>query len=218
MRTVYIMIEGPTEEEFVNNSLSHYLKNFGIVNTVPIRLETSLGFYGGDINFNRYQKNANNLLISDPTAIVTSLIDYYELRADFPGYAEATLLKDKTESVSTLEKEIDNIFNNERLIPYIQLHEFEALLFSDIKGFQIYFPHLVPKVQYIINNYPNPELINDKPETCPSARLKALIGNRKYKKTLHGPLLALENGINPILEKCPRFKKWIDTIILKATT
>jgi hypothetical protein len=53
MNTVYIMIEGQTEEEFVNNSLADYLNGFGIVNAVPILLETSPGFFGGDVTFAR---------------------------------------------------------------------------------------------------------------------------------------------------------------------
>jgi hypothetical protein len=207
------MVEGPTEEEFVNNSLSPYLKGMGIANTVPILLETSPGYFGGDVTFNRYQLNAQKLLLSDPGAIITSLIDYYQLRTDFPGYETAMSISDKNASVDYLEAQIATIISDPRFIPYIQLHEFEGLLFSDMRGFN-YIPHIHPankaKIQYVINNYRNPELINDGTATAPSKRLQSLIP--RYKKTLHGPIIALENGINPILEKCPRFRKWIDLI------
>ena len=216
MRTVYIMVEGPTEEEFVNNSISHYLKGFGILNAVPIPLETSPGFYGGDVTFARYQNNANNLLVSDPNGIVTSLIDYYELRTDFPGYAAAMAMADKNASVTHVEQEVYNAIGNDRLIPYIQLHEFEGILFSDIKGFNYIVRADIGKAQYVINHFPNPEMINDGKATAPSKRLKGIIP--KYKKTFHGPLIALDNGMAPVLAKCPRFRNWIDTIILKATT
>ncbi|MBK9958899.1 MAG: DUF4276 family protein [Chitinophagaceae bacterium] len=216
MRTVYIMVEGQTEEEFVNNSLADYLRGFGIVNTVPILLETSPGYFGGDVTFARYQTNANNLLVSDPTAIVTSLIDYYQLRTDFPGYAASAAIADKNARMDFLEQQISTVIPDNRFVPYIQLHEFEGLLFSDITGFQTYFPHLVGQAQFIINHNPNPELINDSPASAPSVRLRGLIG-RRYKKTFHGPLIALENGITPVLAKCPRFKNWIDSIIAKAT-
>lgn len=216
MRTVYIMVEGQTEEEFVNNSLSHHLKGFGIVNTVPILLETSPGYYGGDVTFKRYQTNANNLLVSDPASIVTSLIDYYKLRTDFPGYVASGGIADKNARMDYLEQQITASILDDRFLPYIQLHEFEGILFSDIAGFQTYFPRLVGQVQHIINQYPNPEMINDGALTAPSVRLRGLIG-RRYKKTFHGPLIALENGIGPVLAKCPRFTNWVDTIILKAT-
>lgn len=218
MRTVYIMVEGQTEEEFVNNSLAYYLKGFGIINTVPILLETSPGFYGGDVTFARYHTNANNLLVSDPTAIVTSLIDYYKLRTDFPGYTASTGIVDKNARMDYLEQQISTVITDPRFIPYIQLHEFEGLLFSSINGFDYIHNISIPnkaQIQHIINNSPNPELINDGALTAPSVRLKGLIP--RYKKTFHGPIIALENGMAPVLAKCPRFKNWVDTIIAKAT-
>lgn len=207
MRTVYIMVEGPTEEEFVNNSVAHHLRDFGILNTVPIPILTSQVFYGGDITFARYRANAQNLLRSDPKAIVTSLIDYYELRTDFPGYTTAMAKADKHASVAYIEQEVLTTIANDRLIPYIQLHEFEGLLFSDIKGFQTYFPSLVGHAQYIINHNPNPEMINDNPATAPSARLKEIFRKiSKRYKNFTWSLDCFRNGINPVLAKCPRFK------------
>lgn len=218
MRTVYIMAEGPTEEEFINCSMAPYLQvTAGITNTVPILLETSPGYYGGDITFERYQLNANNLLLSDPAAIVTSLIDYYQLRPDFPGLPQSLTIVDKNKRLDFIEQQISIIIPSANFIPYIQLHEFEALLFSDRRGFD-YIASIKAKeratIQYIINNYDNPEMINDSPVTAPSVRLKGLIP--KYKKTFHGPLIALENGMAPVLSKCPRFRNWVSTITLKA--
>jgi len=220
MRTINIIVEGSTEEEFVNCTVAPYLKGFGIINAVPIPLETSPGFYGGDIRYLRYRDNAIRLLISDPNCIVTSLIDFYELRIDFPGYVAALSMTSRNDSVQHIEEEISIDINNPRLVPYIQLHEFEGLLFSDLKGFQTYFPKIVNHAQYIINQYPNPEMINDSPANTPADRLKKIFSKipRRYDKPFHGPMIALENGITPVLAKCPRFKNWIDTIILKATT
>ena len=206
MRTIYIMVEWPTEEEFVNNCLADYLRQFGVINTVPILLETSPGYFGGDVSFSRYQLNAQKLL-ADPNAIVTSLIDYYQLRTDFPGYNDAMGMIDKLASVTHLENEISKVISNPNFIPYIQLHEFEGLLFSDMRGFNYLNNANKGGIQYIINHYPNPELINDGPTTCPSKRLKTLIP--RYRKPLHGPIIALENGLTPVLDKCPRFRSWV---------
>jgi hypothetical protein len=217
MKTVYIIVEGPTEEEFINNSLAPYLKRFGIINAVPVLLETSPGYFGGDISFARYQTNAVNLLVSDPNAIVTSLIDFYELRTDFPGYAFSQTIIDKNARVDYLEQQIASVITDNRFIPYIQLHEFEGLLFADIRGFN-YIINITmankAKIQYVINNFPNPELINDSKLTAPSVRLKEFIP--RYKKTFHGPLIALENGMAPMLDKCPRFNNWVKMIVGKA--
>lgn len=211
MKTIYIIGEGQTEEEFIKELVSPFLKNLGIINAVPILLETSSGHYGGDLSYYRYKTNAVNLLKQDPNAIVTSLIDYYALRSDFPGYYDP--IRDSLSRVTHLEQRIGADINNHRMFPYIQLHEFEALLFTDIKAYNKYFPVQSPKIQYIIGQYPNPEDINDSPSTAPSSRMKNIFGARKYKKTFHGPLIALENGIDPILKKCTRFKAWIDRLI-----
>jgi Domain of unknown function (DUF4276) len=219
MRTVYIVVEGQTEEEFVNNSLAHYCKAHGINNVVPILLETSPGYFGGDITFARYRNNIDNLLKSDRNAIITSLIDYYQLRADFPGYSHSFTIEDKVSRVGYIENQIQMVITDSRFVPYIQLHEFEGLLFSDVKGFN-YIPNIsIPKkaqIQYIVNNYPNPELINDGSTTAPSIRLRNLIP--RYKKTFHGPIIALENGMTPLLAKCPRFRNWVGVFINKAST
>ncbi len=63
----------------------------------------------------------------------------------------------------------------------------------------------------IIEEYPNPELLNDGSETAPSKRLTKLIVG--YQKTLHGPLIAEETGIERIRKKCPRFSQWIDRMV-----
>jgi len=214
MRTVYIICEGQTEEEFVKAVLAPYLKDHGIDNAVPILLETSPGYYGGGLTYERYKLNAQNLLLNDPHAVVTSLIDYYALYGDFPGFAEPAA--DAMTRATLIEQRIAADIGNPSLYPYIQLHEFEALLFSDIKAYNTYFPAQVSKVQYVIGKFANPEDINDSPETSPSKRLQSIFGKRRYTKTFHGPMIALENGIEPVLAKCPRFRKWAEQLVLKA--
>ena len=98
-----------------------------------------------------------------------------------------------------------------RFIPYIQLHEFEGLLFSDIDVFRNNFE----EEEFINYNYlaqtvqrnPNPEMINDSSETAPSKRLSKSI--RGYYKIIYGSLLAQEIGLSKIRSKCPRFNDWI---------
>ena len=219
MKTVYIIVEGPTEEEFVNNSIADHLRGYGIVNTLPILLETSPGFFGGDVSFSRYERNVQNLLSRDANAIVTSLIDYYKLHTDFPGYIHAHTLRVKNAQCDHLEQQLALTINNQRFIPYIQLHEFEGLLFSDTRGFD-YIRNISPvnrtEIANIIAAFDNPEMIDDGEMTHPSKRLKRLIP--KYKKPFHGPIIALENGMTPILQKCPRFNLWIDNLVAAAST
>jgi len=89
------------------------------------------------------------------------------------------------------------------------------LLFSHSKGFVELFPDIpaANKRELIdtVNKFPNPELINDRPEFAPSKRLERLIDT--YEKPLFGNMIALENGFDVILEKCPRFKPWMELLI-----
>ena len=149
--------------------------------------------------------------------IVTSLIDFFRLKKDFPKYNEASKIVDKTTRISFLEDSIREEITSRFFLPYIQLHEFEGLLFTDIHGFDYIMELPEPKrveIIDVISRHPNPEMINDGADTAPSKRIINLIPG--YRKTLHGPIIAEENGIQKILEKCPRFKIWVESIIEKA--
>ena len=116
------------------------------------------------------------------------------------------------EKVEKMEKCITEDINDHRFIPYIQLHEFEALLFSSNKGFENYFAEKeANSTQQIIETFKNPEDINSSPEGAPSKRLLAIKDD--YDKVIEGNLIALEVGFNDILAKCPRFKAWIEKLV-----
>jgi hypothetical protein len=216
-RVLNILVEGETEKEFVNNLIYPHLLAADISNIRPITIETSPGFKGGDVRYHaRYKPNIISLLYGKEDMIVTSLIDFYKLRNDFPGFAESKEIKDINNRVKFLEDSCFKDVNDNRFIPYIQLHEFEGLLFTDFKGFDLFsdLPDSNKKeLMKIVNDFPNPELINEGSNTAPSVRLKNLIP--RYQKPLFGNMIALENGFEVILEKCPRFKAWIENLIFR---
>jgi hypothetical protein len=217
-RVLNILVEGPTEKEFVSNLIYPYLFDRGITNVRPITIETSPGFKGGDVRYvARYKPNIQRILRGQEDMIVTSFIDYYRLRNDFPNFEESKKLPTAEQRVGLIEQGCYEDINDRRFIPYIQLHEFEGLLFSAPDGFSELFPDLprANKRELIetVAEFPNPELINERPEYAPSKRLERLIPH--YEKPLYGSMIALENGFPSILEKCPRFRKWIETLILR---
>jgi hypothetical protein len=113
-----------------------------------------------------------------------------------------------------MESAISEDITNPRFIPYIQLHEFEGLLFSDSEAFRILIgtdPSILLRIEKIVGEALNPELINDGQETAPSKRLQALFPG--YKKVLHGASLAQIIGIRTIRDKCPRFNEWIEKLL-----
>ena len=80
-----------------------------------------------------------------------------------------------------------------RFIPYVQMYEFEGLLFSDTlalaKG--VNQGRLVDRFKIIRDQFDTPEEINDSPETAPSKRILNLFP--EYDKPLHGSLAAYGN-------------------------
>jgi hypothetical protein len=100
-------------------------------------------------------------------------------------------------------------FLPERFIPFIVMHEFEGLLFSDCRKFAegICRPDLKHQFQAIRDAFATPEEINDSPITAPSKRVESLIPG--YEKPLLGTLAVLNIGLDAIRAACPNFRSWL---------
>jgi len=214
MRGVYIICEGHTEKEFVNSVLRPYFNNYQIYDVRPILMSTGKSQKGGDIKFDRLKLNIETLLKHNNDIIVSTLIDFYKLKSDFPKYELALKINNKIKRVDFLENSLAEVINNHRFNPYIQLHEFEALVFSSIGGFASIGTVNFKLLNKTFNSYPNPEDINENPLTSPSNRLKEII--QGYDKINHGIMIIRETGIKTIINKCPRFSKWVETLIKKV--
>ena len=98
-------------------------------------------------------------------AFFTTMIDFYAIYSDFPGLAEAQLMPaDPFERVEFLEQKFAEDIGDPRFIPYIQLHEYEAYLFSDPTCFEYLSSGSTQGVETLKNiasQYATPELIND---------------------------------------------------------
>lgn len=215
MKRLFIVVEGQTEEEFVNVLLSPYLNTFGIYNVSATKITTSKGYKGGFVNYQHLKNDVMRLLNqSGNDVIVTTFIDLFKLPASVPDFANISKKFTKKNSVNEFEKAIAKDIDDHRFVPYIQMHEFEALLFSSTKGFSTYYENektVIKGVTKIMDEFSNPEDINS--NQPPSYRIKELTPN--YDKIVYGNTIALEIGIETILEKCPRFKNWAERIISK---
>ena len=211
MKYLIIVVEGQTEQEFVNDILRPYFAEHGIYHVSARLIQTSRTGKGGFVNFQHLQNDVNRILANEPNAIVTTFIDFFRCPNNMPKYNEAIQKGNHQEAVEILEIGMADLFNNHRFIPYIQLHEFEALLFSSDKGFKAYWEDkLTEKAKEIIAEYPNPEDINSRPEKAPSKRILEIKSN--YEKVAEGNLIAMEIGISEMLKRCPRFKAWIELL------
>lgn len=97
-------------------------------------------------------------------------------------------------------------------VPYLSLHEFEALLFSapDVLPRILIGPHRAEDFAAIRASVATPEEINERPESAPSKRILSLFPG--YRKTLYGPSVCKEIGIQQLRAECPHFDGWIQRL------
>ena len=219
MITVYVFVEGQTEEGFIKNVVAPSLVYLEIY-LIPMLIPTSKSGKGGAVSYERFLKNATNILRQQKDTYLTSFLDFYQLDNHFPKFNELDKQNGIYNKIRTLEESLHlDLINkvgcmSERFIPHIQPHEFEALLFSDVSKFSDVEPdwiNCISKLEDICEQYENPEHINNSFETAPSKRLGSLLVP-KYHKTRHGPLLAQEITLEVIERECPHFKEWMDKL------
>ena len=194
-----VSVEGQTEMRFVNQVLAPHLWTKD-VHPSPILL----GRRGGNVTVARLASDMANACRSFDS--VTSLVDFY----GFSGKGNATA--DKLEECVNREvqRKISTSFDQSRMFAYVQMHEFEGLLFSDVVAFET-IPNvsqsLVEELREIRSSFPTPEDINDSPNTAPSKRIESIIPG--YRKVAFGSLVAAEIGLDVIRSECPRFNAWL---------
>ena len=194
MVRVGISVEGVTEERFVKMVLSPYLASKQI-HVTAISM-------GGDVKLDRIKAELKK--IAHHFDYVSTFYDFY----GFKGKAE-------NETKDTLEQKIQESVHDSiqtKTIPYIQMYEFEGLLFSSPQKIasNLRDNQLTAWAESILADFnADPEKINDSKKTAPSKRLE---GNTIYRKTTHGPNIAKDIGIKAIRMKCTGFDTWISSL------
>ena len=210
MSRVLVFVEGQTEETFVRDLLAPYFSPLGIYLT-PILAETSPGHKGGIVSYGKVKHQLTRLCRQDQGAYVTTMMDYYGLPNDFPGLEGR--VPDAHEQVVRLEQALQQDIDAPNLIPNLLLHEFEALLFSAPEKFAEWLDDqaLLAPMAAIRAAFATPEHINNSPQTAPSKRILTLVPH--YKKTVDGPLIAEDIGLDAIRAQCPHFNNWIERLL-----
>ena len=194
-----VSVEGRTEEEFVKGLFVDDLRTKS-VEPQPILL-------GGGVSVPRLAAEMAKFYRSFDA--VTSLVDFY----GFVGKEGATPEELQTRIFEEVGKQIDRTsirMDQSKVLPYVQQYEFEGLLFSDVHAFAELVGgsnERVEALRSIRAQFRSPEHINDNRDTAPSKRIAKLIP--RYRKTLDGPLLAMEMGLSVIRSECPRFNNWM---------
>ncbi len=217
-----ILCEGQTEERFVQKVLRPYLKNYDIATKCRL-----LGERGGMINYIKTKNDLTKFIKEQQRSnkackqYFSTMFDLYALPNDFPDKETTDKIKDKYDRVKGIEQAFyDDIIKDYPInfIPYIQLHEIEALLFCDLDKLADEFPKSKKEIEKLKNvlckHNNNPELINDGTQTAPSKRVeKAIEKEYRYNKWMTIENVTTAIGIDLLRERCKHFNDWISRII-----
>lgn len=217
MVRVFVIVEGPTEESFVDKVLAPILWARQVY-LIP-RIVGVPGHKGGNVKYARAKKDILVQLKQDRAAYCSTMFDLYGLGEGFPGTPLPSNLPniDKVTRIEQAVKadivaEIAEFRPDTRFLPYLQLHEYEGLLFSDPNAFAsgIGQQHLSRQFEQVRRAFPTPEDINDDPNTAPSKRVRGAYP--AYRKVLDGTLAAQSVGIAKMRQECPHFRGWIESL------
>jgi hypothetical protein len=204
-----VICEGHTEAEFVSQCLEPHLRSFDL-HVFPSLLKTRAGSQGGgNVTVERLAKHISHEYKC--SNYITTLVDYYGFKkAD--GRSKQQL---EADIAAETQKHIAT-FDGRRIIPYVQMHEFEALLFSDVEQFVFVLDGWNAKTRQALlsikADFPTPEDINNSRLTAPSKRIERVFSNGEYSKREHGPIVAGEIGLSKIREECPQFDAWVEAL------
>jgi len=218
MTHLNIIVEGHAEETFVREVLSPHFAALGkVVNQrrAEVSRDTEKIHRGGILNYSKFRQDIVNWLNQEKQAVVTTMADLYKFRlpkdiSKRPAWEEARQKADPYQKVDALERLLAEDINSPRFIPYIQLHEFEALIFSDLTSLASYYPVQKSGINQLavdVSHLPNPEWINEGEDTAPSKRILSVVP--AYDKATAGAVIALDLGLANLRTKCPHFNKWI---------
>ena len=216
MIRLHVIAEGKTEQIFVERMLAPHLAKihvFADARCVFTRQDnrTSKKHSGGLSSYEKARRDIQQWLKEDTHAECrfTTMFDLYALPNDFPCYAEAIRKTDPYERVRLLEDRMAQNINDSRFIPYIQLHEFESLIFAAPQNLGVEYLAHDDQIKNLIAMVgdKNPELINDGEKTAPSKRILKQIP--EYRKTTSGVSVVAKTGLPTLRAKCGHFNEWL---------
>jgi hypothetical protein len=218
MHRVLTVVEGFTERTIVEQAFASYLGSRGV--SLHAKVIGKPGHKGGVRSFDAVRKEILALLRQERASHVGTFFDYYGLPENWPGVQQAE--GKKAQQVAAIVEEamrneiaarMESSDGANRFVPYIQMHEVEALLFSDTHVMASVFERLdlEPRFRQILHECGECEEINDHEATAPSKRIEALFPS--YRKgsgvRAHAPIIVRRIGVDGLRQACPHFNEWI---------
>ena len=220
LKRIYVVTEGQSETNFVKRVLCPYFVGMGkvlIPTTVLTKQDESRGrmYKGGMRNYAKARTTITKDLAhtKEPDVFVTTMFDLYRLPGDTPGMEAAKKIADPYQKIAMLEQSMLSIENLRKpvYIPYVQLHEFETLLFANLDELsKTYFDYDIQPLRDALKKTQNPELINGGADTAPSKRVMQCIPD--YDKATLGVSVLEKIGMDALCQKCKHFGEWISKL------
>lgn len=217
---LHFIVEGQTEETFVNLVLRPHLAYLSIVTDarcVETSRKNGVKYSGGISNYELPKRDILRWMSNDrgADARFTTMFDLYGLPSEFPGYSAAALIANPYEKVKAIEDALGSDINDRRFIPYIQLHEFEALILSNPEHISGQFGNRdvgIRRLAALSAQFESPEHIDEGADTAPSKRIIREIPEYAGRKASAGPIVAANIGLAALRHKCAHFGEWIDQL------
>ncbi len=223
MRSLIFIVEGETEWEFVKKIIIPYLvENRGVNAGMDIVMVTKGGGGHGYSNIDHFKNTVLPIMNRSDEPIITTLLDHYGINSEqkLPGFSACVKFSNVNERISKMESCLNDCLQSWKsyrfFIPYIQRHEMETLLLANPEeGFYMDGEKITNDVISLCNEFESIEDINCTPQGAPSKRLEAIYSrhSKKYNKGVDATDIAIMTGIEAMLDKCPRFKNWLDKLV-----
>ena len=218
MNELVVIVEGETEQTFVRDQLSSHLAlhNTSAWAILPGRHRKQGGVKKWEV------ARQDIIRTLKERRYCSTMFDYYAMPLDWPG-REAAVAMAWNERASIVEAMIHadiaaamgDGFNPKHFVPYVQLHEFEALAFADVEVLAAALApiakqpveKLLETFRGILAKAGHPEAIDDGYATCPSRRITSAVP--AYKKRAQGPIVTSRIGIDVLRARCTHFGEWL---------
>lgn len=221
MKYINIIVEGSSEEVFVNDVL---VKHFASLNIFISARKIKTGWdrinnkpsKGGLLKYIKFRNDVLRWIESDRNQSqfwYTSMFDLYAFPKDELSPYNTTIqsISDPYQKIVALESAIAKDINHPKFIPYIQLHEFEAFLLVEPDRLITMYPNGQTGINRLKRDIGSrsPEEINESPQTAPSKRIIKYLPDYEGQKAQVGPLVAEDIGLTVLRNNCPHFNDWI---------
>jgi len=221
MKFINIVVEGSSEESFVNDVMVKHFVSFDKYISVRKILTgwdkaNNKPAKGGLLKYDKLKNDINRWIKSDKgekDTFYTCFVDLYAFPkgSGSPYTDDIQTIKDPYKKIRALEDAIKSDIGIPAFIPYVQLHEFEAFLLVCPDRMSVLYPDKQNKIEILKKEICgiSPEEVNESPLTAPSKRIIKLIPEYEGQKAQVGPLVAENIGMPELRAKCPHFNEWI---------